>query len=142
MDKDAVIGKLKRYGLGITHPRIEILSYLMQNHIHPTVDTVYESLLENNPGLSKTTVYNTVQLFAKCGLLRTLCIQESHVNIDENTMPHAHLLCRECGKIIDLPLKGISVEKASHPFTMDGNMIEEVHQYYKGICQECRCKTE
>lgn len=140
MDREIVIGRLKEYGLGVTQPRIEILSYLMQNHIHPSVDTIYESLLEKNPGLSRTTVYNTVQLLAKCGALRTLCIDEAHVNFDENTMPHAHLLCRECGRIIDLPLKGISAEKASHPFTMDGNMIEEVHQYYRGLCQECRNK--
>lgn len=140
MEREMVIGRLKEFGLGITQPRIDILSYLMENHIHPTVDTIYSELVKIHPGLSRTTVYNTVQTLTKCGALRTLCIDDAHVNIDENTRPHAHLLCRECGRIIDLPLKGISEEKAAHPFSMDGNMIEEVHQYYRGVCQECRNK--
>lgn len=129
--------KLKSVGVSVTQPRVEILDFLMTHHIHPTVDTIYNELLKTDPGLSRTTVYNTVQLLTRHGLLTSLNIDDTHVNLDGNTTPHAHLLCRVCGKIVDLPLTGISAEQAASPFGMEGNMVEEVHQYYKGVCKDC-----
>lgn len=129
--------KLKSMGVSVTQPRVEILDFLMTHHIHPTVDTIYNELLKTDPGLSRTTVYNTVQLLTRHGLLTSLNIDDTHVNLDGNTTPHAHLLCRVCGKIVDLPLTGISAEQASGTFGMEGNMVEEVHQYYKGVCKDC-----
>lgn len=129
--------KLKSVGVSVTQPRVEILDFLMTHHIHPTVDTIYNELLKTDPGLSRTTVYNTVQLLTRHGLLTSLNIDDTHVNLDGNTTPHAHLLCRVCGKIVDLPLTGISAEQASGTFGMEGNMVEEVHQYYKGVCKDC-----
>lgn len=129
--------KLKSVGVSVTQPRVEILEFLMTHHIHPTVDTIYNELLKTDPGLSRTTVYNTVQLLTRHGLLTSLNIDDTHVNLDGNTTPHAHLLCRVCGKIVDLPLTGISAEQASGTFGMEGNMVEEVHQYYKGVCKDC-----
>lgn len=129
--------KLKSVGVSVTQPRVEILEFLMTHHIHPTVDTIYNELLKTDPGLSRTTVYNTVQLLTRHGLLTSLNIDDTHVNLDGNTTPHAHLLCRVCGKIVDLPLTGISAEQAASPFGMEGNMVEEVHQYYKGVCKDC-----
>lgn len=129
--------KLKSMGVSVTQPRVEILDFLMTHHIHPTVDTIYNELLKTDPGLSRTTVYNTVQLLTRHGLLTSLNIDDTHVNLDGNTTPHAHLLCRVCGKIVDLPLTGISAEQAAGTFGMEGNMVEEVHQYYKGVCKDC-----
>lgn len=129
--------KLKSVGVSVTQPRVEILDFLMTHHIHPTVDTIYNELLKTDPGLSRTTVYNTVQLLTRHGLLTSLNIDDTHVNLDGNTTPHAHLLCRVCGKIVDLPLTGISAEQAAGTFGMEGNMVEEVHQYYKGVCKDC-----
>lgn len=137
---DNAMAMLRDRGMSITQPRLAILDYMMTHHTHPTVETIYSDLLEEYPGISKTTIYNTAQMLTREGLLTTLCIDDSHVNLDGNTTPHAHLLCRCCGRIIDLPLRGISLEDAGHGFIMEGNMVEEVHQYYRGICRECREK--
>ena len=130
--------KLREHHIGVTQPRIMILEYLMTHFTHPTVDTIYNDLVKDSPGLSRTTVYNATQLLAQQGVIQSLCIDETHVNLDGNTTPHAHLLCRKCGRIIDLPLRGIAEGKASKTFMMDGNVVEEVHQYYKGICKDCQ----
>lgn len=136
MEKIA-IEKLHHCGLSITRPRIEILKYLMTHHVHPSVDDIYQEMLSINPGLSRTTVYNTVKCLSDNGLVTMLTIDGHNINVDENTTPHAHLLCRNCGRIVDLPLKGITMQKASNGFLMDGNLIEQVHQYYLGVCQSC-----
>lgn len=142
MDKELVISKLRKSGLGVTQPRIAILSYLMENHIHPTIDTIYASLHDSCPSLSRTTVYNSVRQMTERGLLKTLVIDESHVHVDENTSPHSHLLCKRCGCIVDLPISGSDDEKSGRPFMIGGNLIEEVHQYYRGLCSDCAAVKE
>ena len=41
--------------------RVLILDYLRSVHTHPSVDSIYQALLPDNPGLSRTTVYNTLE---------------------------------------------------------------------------------
>lgn len=137
---DKAAAMLRDKGMSITQPRLAILDYMMTHHTHPTVETIYSDLIKEYPGISKTTVYNTVQMFTQKGLLQTLCIDDTHVNLDGNTTPHAHLLCKCCGRITDLPLRGITEKEACRGFMMEGSLVEEVHQYYRGICSGCMAK--
>ncbi|MDG6218726.1 MAG: transcriptional repressor, partial [Candidatus Thermoplasmatota archaeon] len=52
---------LKKNNLKITHQRLEILKYLDLNLNHPTAEEIYTYLKKTNPGLSRTTVYNTLE---------------------------------------------------------------------------------
>ncbi len=134
--------KLREMSLSVTMPRKVILAYLMNHYTHPTIDTIYSEIHKEYPSLSLTTVYNTVQALARENAIQILTIDGQKVNVDGNTIPHGHLICRNCGHIIDIPLRGISSNKACKPFTIEGHRIEEVQQYYKGLCKECMKKTE
>ncbi len=125
--------KLKNCGIGVTKPRVAILEYLMTQRTHPTVDDIYQALVSGIPTLSRTTVYNVVKLFADHGLVSTLGIDDRNVCVDGDTTPHGHFLCKECGRIVDVPLTGL----AAGGFDCNGNMVTEVHLYYKGICSGC-----
>ena len=52
--------------------RVSILNYLLEKKNHPTVDTIYEDLHPAIPTLSRTTVYNTLQMFKEYDLVSTL----------------------------------------------------------------------
>ena len=54
---------LKENGIKPSYQRMKIYEFLLQNRIHPTVDTIYRALNKEIPTLSKTTVYNTLNLF-------------------------------------------------------------------------------
>ncbi len=133
MDEKSVIERLRGFGISVTQPRIAIMEYLMKNHIHPNVEDIYNALKEQLPHLSLTTVYNTVKVFADNGAITFLTIDEKNICIEENTKPHGHLLCLRCGRTIDIPLQGID----PHTTTLCGHQIDEIHQYYKGICSDC-----
>ena len=80
--------------------RIKILEYLMLK-THPSVDEIYLALADEIPSLSRTTVYNTLKLFVKHGIVSALpCRGEERFDI--NTAVHAHFLCQVCGKMIDI----------------------------------------
>ncbi len=116
--------------------RVAIMDYLKANRTHPTVDEVYNALLPSVPTLSKTTVYNTLKLFAEQGAALCISIEEKNVRFDADIEDHAHFICLKCNKIYDIPMKS----KAIQIVTADDFSITQTHLYYKGYCQECKDK--
>lgn len=86
--------------------RLAIMDYLLSHRIHPSVDTIYLALAKKYPTLSRTTVYNTLKLFVENGAAQMLTIDEKNVNFDSDLSLHSHFLCKECGRIFDLPYHG------------------------------------
>jgi len=86
------------------------------------------------PTLSKTTVYNTLDLFVERGAVRALAIDEKNARYDVDISAHAHLLCRSCGSVSDIfDLKPIMYEiPESGKFKIDSVEIS-----YFGICEKC-----
>ncbi len=120
-------------GIKPTFQRIKILEYLLQKHEHPTADMIYAALYDKVPTLSKTTIYNTLDVFDKKGLVNTLTITGSEHRYDIVTQNHHHFLCKRCSKIID-----IDIECPHLNTIISGeHKIEEVHGYFKGICKDC-----
>ena len=90
-----LVAKLKEYGIKPSIQRIEILEYLMDNRIHPNVEAIYSELVDKMPTLSKATVYNTLDLFAKNGLTNRLFIEPNEVRYDIRTDIHGHFKCEK-----------------------------------------------
>jgi len=124
---------LKESQIKITPQRLEILKYLDEHRTHPTVDEIYSALKENNPALSKTTVYNSVDILLNHGLIQSITISGSELRYDFKHGMHHHFLCKKCGEIFDIDIECPNIQK-----TLDsGYRVEEVHGYFKGICKKC-----
>ena len=130
------LGILKEHGLKITPQRLEILKYLDLHRTHPTVDEIYSALKKIHPSLSKTTVYNSVQILKKNNVIQSLTISSSELRYDFKQETHHHFLCTRCGNIIDIDISCPNAQKKVH----GGHLVEEVHGYFKGICYTCRKK--
>lgn len=120
--------------------RIAIMQYLMEHPIHPSADDIYTALSPSMPTLSKTTVYNTLKLFAEQGAVQMLTIDEKNANFDADTSIHSHFLCKHCGHIFDLPCR--ETPEKMEGMEMDGHQFSEVHYYYKGVCRNCLIKDK
>ncbi len=125
--------QLLQYGIKPSQQRIAIMDYLLGHCTHPSVETIYADLNRVMPTLSKTTIYNTLKLFAEQGAAQMLTIDGRNICYDGNTSRHAHFLCKKCGRIYDLPLDASLAMAAG----AEGHVVSEVHQYYKGVCREC-----
>lgn len=127
-------------GVKPTYHRIKILEYLLSHENHPTADTIFEDIIKEIPTVSKTTVYNTLNLFVKSNLVRSLTVTGTETRYDADMEGHHHFLCKQCGKIYNL--------QPDHEFncfkgkTIDGNEIHEFHSYFKGICKDCLMKNK
>ncbi len=129
---------LVNYNIKPSVQRIEIMKYLLTHHTHPTVEDVYSALHKKIPTLSKTTVYNTLKLFSEQGAALMLTIDEKSICFDGDTSPHAHFMCKDCGKIFDLLFTEEGKEIPG--FVAYDHLITEIHYYYKGFCNKCLTK--
>ena len=127
---------LLSYDIKPSVQRIAIMDYLLKHHTHPCIDEIYMALHDYIPTLSKTTVYNTLKLFVEHGAAKMLTIDERNACFDGDTSAHAHFQCKCCGKIFDMPMH--INEKAMNDMADKGFSVEEVHNYYKGVCPDCK----
>lgn len=116
-----------------SHQRLKILDILLNSMEHPSVNYIYERLSKEMPVISKATIYNTLKTFVEKGLVNTLTITPEETRYDYNRMPHHHLLCRVCGRVLDVDVQCIYAEENE----IAGHRIEEIHGYFKGICKDC-----
>ena len=127
------VKQLKEKQIKITSQRLEILRYLDKHRTHPTAEEIYQELKKNNPALSKTTVYNSVDILKKYGLIQSLTISGSEHRYDYKHGMHHHFLCKKCGEIIDIDIECPNL----NTILESGNQVDEVHGYFKGICKKC-----
>lgn len=125
--------KLAIYEIRPTFQRFKILDYLIKNPCHPTVDRIYKELHREIPTLSKTTIYNTLNLFQKTGLVRALMIEDNETRYDIITEIHGHFKCDICGFISNFGLNIDTIETGE----LTGYKISDKSVYFKGVCPKC-----
>ncbi|MZQ96363.1 MAG: transcriptional repressor [Acidaminobacter sp.] len=113
--------------------RLMILEYLLTHHNHPSVDMIYNELLIKVPTLSRATVYNTLNLFLKAGLVRVLDIVENEARYDILTDFHGHFKCNTCGEIFNFRV----IDEALVSEELKGFGIDDKNVYFKGTCPKC-----
>ncbi len=111
--KTDVVGTLERHGIQPSAQRVAVAEYVLQTTQHPSAETVWASVQENFPMISRATVYNTLNLFVEKGLLRELHLAPDSVLFDPNTDRHHHFIDEESGRIYDVPWDQVEVAKAT-----------------------------
>ncbi|MCF6459558.1 Fur family transcriptional regulator [Clostridium sp. Cult3] len=124
---------LKQHDIKPSTIRIKTLEYLLDNRIHPTVDDIYRNLFDDIPTLSRTSVYNTMDLFLEKGIVKTVFLCEKELRFDIDTNYHGHFKCERCGKVYDFPIEAKIVnEDELEDFKITS---KNIHLY--GICKNC-----
>ncbi len=133
--KDA-LEALKKNGVRITPQRHAILEYLIATESHPTADEIYKSLADDFPNMSVATVYNNLRVFRNAGLIKELTYGDASSRFDFVTHDHYHIICDECGTIVDFHHPGLEeVEHlASH---VTGFKVNSHRLEVYGTCPTC-----
>ncbi len=124
---------LKSKDIKPSYQRIMVYNYMKNHRNHPSVDTIFKAISGSIPTLSKTTIYNILNFFAKKGIVDTLTIDKNEVRYDFIKTPHAHFMCKICGEIFDIHLKSDVCLKDF----VEGHKVEDAHVDFKGVCKGC-----
>ena len=129
---------LTKNGVRPLQKRVKIMHYLISHRNHPTVDVIYNDLVQKINSLSKTTVYNVLNLFIQEGLVSSLNIENNELRYDADTSAHGHFKCKTCGGIFNFSMKK---EDLPDPL-LHGFRIDEFQYSLKGICSFCNEKID
>lgn len=119
-----IIEVLRSHGIQPSAQRVAIAGYLLETDEHPSADQVHERVRGLVPMISRATVYNTLNLFVRAGLLRQLTLREGSVVYDPHLAPHHHFVDEQTGRIHDIPWDALRVEGVE---ALDGFRVAE-HQ--------------
>ncbi|MGA9290377.1 MAG: peroxide-responsive transcriptional repressor PerR [Anaerobacillus sp.] len=133
------IDAMKNSGVRITPQRHAILEHLIQSMSHPTADEIYKSLEGKFPNMSVATVYNNLRVFKEIGLVKELTYGDASSRFDCVTTDHYHIICDDCGKIVDFHYPGLDeVETLAEQVT--GFRVGDHRMEIYGSCPDCQQK--
>lgn len=128
-----ITDELINKGIKPSFIRVSVLNYLRNTIAHPTIETIYNSLKTLIPTLSKTSVYNTVELLADFGLINVVTIDKNESRYDGDIKFHGHFKCEKCNNLYDFSLLNIQHGDLS------GFLIKSKDVYFAGVCKDCAC---
>ena len=102
MDNVSLRRLLNDSGIMPTRQRMEIATILLAKPQHLSADQILETLQKVGSAVSKATVYNTLNLFAKNDLVRPIKVEGERTLYDSNTENHAHFYNLDSGEITDI----------------------------------------
>lgn len=94
---------LRRHGLRVTAPRMAVARCLAKAGGHLSAEAVRHRLRADGCRCARATVYNVLNDFARCGLVRPVVVDGHRTYFEPSPEPHPHLYRRDTGELIDLP---------------------------------------
>ena len=114
-----------------------ILETLRFDKTHPTITEIYEKVSKKQRNIGKATVYRNVNDLVENYQVKKIVDEEGNFHYDGNEKDHAHLICKNCKKIIDIFdidqtkfIDMVSKEKSI--------LIESANITFEGFCSECK----
>jgi Fur family ferric uptake transcriptional regulator len=134
----SITSKLSRQGYRLTPQRLMILEAVDEADDHISAEEIYTRVCHRYPHLNISTVYRTLELLDKLGLVTETDMGDGRVRYHSiKHGHHHHLVCHRCGRIIDLdeavlsPLKDVLFRD----YSFDADLK---HLAIFGHCKQCR----
>ena len=130
-----------------TLPREAILDLLSRTSKHMSAKEIYDAVSKEYPGIGLSTIYRTLGLLARAGLLNKMDIGDGKSRYEfesgEKDEHHHHLICTNCGKIIDysdyLEKEMDLVKKIEKNLAKKYDFLAQDHNIdFYGLCKDCR----
>ncbi len=134
--------ELNERGWRLTPQRETILTIFQNlpegNHL--SAEDLYNLLIEEGQPISLSTIYRTLKLMARMGILRELELAEGHKHYEINQPSphhHHHLICVRCNKTIEFKNDSI-LKTGSKTAQKEGYHLLDCQLIIHAICPPCQ----
>jgi Fur family iron response transcriptional regulator len=107
--KSIVEQKLLSHGVKVTPQRIEIGALLLAGPCHMSAEQILTRLNESGAKVSKATVYNTLNLFSRKGIIREVAVDPNHLVYDSTVGRHHHFYNVDTGELTDIDTNELQI---------------------------------
>ena len=129
-------------GQRFSKKRQAIYDALFASREHPSAESVYQTLKAEYPDLSLGTVYRNIKNMVASGDVICVGAVEGKERYDAHVEPHAHLVCRCCGTVVDMEItEGMALQcqaiARENKVDLD---LSSLH--FTGLCSACKSETK
>jgi Fe2+ or Zn2+ uptake regulation protein len=128
--RDEIVGLFSARGISLTAQRLAIAQFVLNSVDHPSAEEVFQAVSATLPVLSKATVYNTLNLLVREGLLGALNLQGGGVRYDPLLTRHSHFLDTRTNQLVDIPAD--HVHAVEHQLDPARYQIDEIQVIFRG----------
>ncbi len=128
---------LKSHQLKATPQRLAIID-LMHHAGHISIDDLFQAIRQTFSSISLATLYKNVHTMMDVNLIREVKIPGHKTKYEIEKATHAHIMCKSCGELKDIPFDPQSLLKTS--MEMSQYQADDVSIVISGICPECQKK--
>ncbi len=131
--------QLRLADLRVTRPRVAVLQAVYELP-HADTETIFDSVRDGLPEVSRQTVYDVLAALTAVGLVRRIqpsgSVARYESRVGDN---HHHVVCRSCGVIadVDCAVGEAPCLTPSDDGLLDGFSIDEAEVIYWGLCPDC-----
>jgi len=133
-----LIKKLGEKGYRLTPQRVMVLTAIEKSSNHISAEEIYAQVIDKYPNVNISTIYRTLELLKKLELVTETDLGGGRVRYHPAEKGHHHhLVCQECGGIIDLDDSMLSAlrDNLLKEYDFDADLR---HLGIFGRCSKCR----
>ena len=130
-------------GLKLTSERTALVREIFSTHYHFEADELLFKMKEKNVKISRATIYRTLELLVRSGLVRRVHLGEDHYHYEyvSGNSHHDHLICTTCGSVMEFHDEDL--EKRQREICERKRFTPTFHNLQiLGVCDACRRKGE
>ena len=131
---------LHQRGLRMT-PQRQLVLEAVRDLGHATPEQICTQVQQAAPAVNITTVYRTLDLMERIGLVRHTHLGHGAPTYSEQEHQHVHLVCHSCGTVTESPtdlMDGL----AERLLAESDFVLDPAHVALSGQCRECRDAEE
>jgi Fur family ferric uptake transcriptional regulator len=141
-DTEQAVSTLREQGHRLTPQRLLVLQIVGGGDGHMGVDEVFRRAREAYPYMDIATVYRTLHLFKRLGVVTEVAIGDRlHYELTDPTGKHHHMVCRVCHGAYNLSPHYLE-EFRETLLAEFGFEPDLEHFAVTGVCSKCRAVQE
>lgn len=130
---------IRNKGCRLTNERLALIAGIRRMHGHFNVDLLLSFLKKKRLSVSRDTIYRNLPILLEAGLIEQSfkTSRDTYYESAEPQTHHDHLVCRDCGKIVEF--KEPEIEKTQQRVAEKYAFKLEYHCHQLvGVCKKCR----
>ena len=122
----------------MTKQRRAVLEVICEGKRHLTAEEIFNEARKKLPTISRATVYNNLHALIADKQIRRITGEDAPDRYDSSYIPHGHLFCTGCQKIVDFNVPTFTE-------TLEGVVGEKIESYelkVRYLCEACKRARE
>jgi Fur family transcriptional regulator, peroxide stress response regulator len=133
-----MLDRLKERGSRLTSHRLALLRLISVSDGHPNAAQLYDQLRQQFPTVSRATIYKTLTLLKEEGQVLEIDLHENSHYDGNKPYPHPHLICNQCGQIVDGDEVRFLQNANQEILEKYGFQVVQPQIVFYGTCRECQ----